>query len=286
MSKHFARLLGGIVCCFAALAAAPQITMAQTAPAGTAPAAVLQTPTPPSSGKVEVKTPSTVPTPPEGTPALSAPPPQSPLPVISPDRYFVLIFGAESSPKRAKYTHTFLTIVKATPNLDVEDTYNLEVHTISWLPRSLDIRVLKLRPDCGVNLDLHRTINFCRSGGECIALWGPYELNPEIAVEFYNKALKQIAKLNSGCVLYKAIDPDSGNISNCMHAVSDLDGISRRSLMYDEIRHYGFAASANVARVLTGSGRVDWTVTHDWLIEALDLKKYCLQQRKLVPNCR
>ena len=237
--------------------------------------------------QAELKTPSTTPAPPEGAPSLSAPPAVEPLPVIVPDRYFVIVFGAESVPKRGKYTHTWFTIVKATPNLDADNTYKLEVHTISWLPSSLNIRVIKLRPDCGVNLDLHRTIQFVRSNCECVALWGPYELNPAIAVELYNKTLKQIARLNSGRVLYKAVDPDSGPrstyISNCIHAVTDLDGLARRT-GYSELRNYGFAASANLARVMTGSGRVDWTVTHDWLLDALDLTKYRIQRRSLVPR--
>jgi len=263
------------------------IEQAAAQQAGAPPPTATQIAPPPPAA--EVKTPSTTPTPAEGTPAISAPPPAAPLPVVSPDRYFVLVFGAESSPKRAKYTHTFFTIVKATPNLDAENTYKLEVHSISWLPSSLNIRVIKLRPDCGVNLDLHRTIRFCRSNGECVVMWGPYELNPTIAVEFYNKTLKQIARLNSGRVLYKAIDPDYGAastyISNCIHAVTDLDGLARRS-SYDEIQNFGIAASAQLARRLTGSGRVDWTVTHDWLIDALDLRKYCIPQRSLVPYCR
>ncbi len=237
--------------------------------------------------QAELKTPSTTPAPPEGAPSLSAPPAVEQLPVIVPDRYFVIVFGSESVPKRGKYTHTWFTIVKATPNLDADNTYKLEVHTISWLPSSLNIRVIKLRPDCGVNLDLHRTIQFVRSNCECVALWGPYELNPAIAVELYNKTLKQIARLNSGRVLYKAVDPDSGPrstyISNCIHAVTDLDGLARRT-GYSELRNYGFAASANLARVMTGSGRVDWTVTHDWLLDALDLTKYRIQRRSLVPR--
>lgn len=265
---------------------AVQAADAQTAPPAAAPAVLAPaTPvTPADAPQVEVKTPAVTPVPPSGAPSLSAPPPVSPIPTVTPDRYFVMIFGSESTPKRGKYTHTWYTIVKATPNLDVENTYKLDVHTISWMPATLNIRVIKLRAECGVNLDLHRTINFVRSQGECIAMWGPYELNPEIAVELYNKSLKQIARLNSGCVLYKSVDPDVYNICNCIHAVSDLDGFSRRSMIYDEVRNYGIAASANLARVITGSGRVDWTVTHDWLLDALDISKYRIQRRSLAPR--
>ncbi|MGC3967284.1 MAG: hypothetical protein QM775_07910 [Pirellulales bacterium] len=258
-------------------------TVAPAVPAGEAKAPV-EPKTAADAPQVEVKTPAVTPAPPSGAPSLSAPPPVAEVPTISPDRYFVMVFGSESYPKRGKYTHTWYTIVKASPNLDVENTYKLEAHTISWMPRSLNIRVIKLRPDCGINLDLHTTLRFVRSQGECVAMWGPYELNPEIAVELYNKSLKQIARLNSGCVLYKAKDPDVYNICNCIHAVSDLDGFSRRSMIYDEVRNYGIAASANLARVITGSGRVDWTVTHDWLLDALELSQYRIQRRSLAPR--
>lgn len=266
-----------------AVLTAGNFAAAQTAPSAAA-AAAAAPPTPADAPQVEVKTPAVTPPPPSGAPSLSAPPPVDPIPTVTPDRYFVMIFGSESTPKRGKYTHTWYTIVRATPNLDAENTYKLDVHTISWMPATLSIRVIKLRAECGVNLDLHRTINFVRSQGECIAMWGPYELNPEIAVELYNKSLKQIARLNSGCVLYKSIDPDVYNICNCIHAVSDLDGFSRRSMIYDEVRNYGIAASANLARVITGSGRVDWTVTHDWLLDALDISKYRIQRRSLAPR--
>jgi len=258
----------------------PSVSFGLQAPGAAAPSKV-------AAPQAELKTPSTTPAPPEGAASLSAPPAVEPRPAIVPDRYFVIVFGSESVPKRGKYTHTWFTIVKATPNLDAENTYKLEVHTISWLPSSLNIRVIKFRPDCGVNLDLHRTIRFVRSKCECVALWGPYELNPAIAVELYNKTLKQIARLNSGRVLYKSLDPDRGPrsayICNCIHAVTDLDGLARRT-GYSEIRNYGLAASANLARVMTGSGRVDWTVTHDWLLDALDLTKYGMQRRSLVPR--
>jgi len=234
-------------------------------------------------------------TPPDNKPELSSPVPPPQTVVPPPVRYFALVFGSESVPKRGKYSHTWYTIVKATPKSDLKTDYDpqgnqikyydLLAHTISWMPRSLNVRVLKLRAECGVNMALHPTIRYCRSQGECLAMWGPYEVNPLVAEELYDKSVKQIARLNSGRVLYKAVDPDGvTNICNCIHAVTDLDGPGRRS-RYDEVRRYGFDASVYLTGVMARANRIDTSVTHDWVAEALELDQYRIQ-RRTVATCR
>ena len=238
----------------------------------------------PLPGGVESVAPGASPISTPGT--LSAPAPA--IEIVRPDRYFLLVFGSQSSPKRAKYTHTWATIVKAVPAKGDPQKYDLTSHTISWLPRTLNVRVLALRGECGVNLSLKQTLNYVRSCGECVAMWGPYELDPAVAPQIYDKFLRQIARLNSGSVLYKAVDPDSGPrstyISNCIHAVTDLDGLSRRG-GYDEIRNHGFSASQYIAGVLIRSGKVDSSVTHEWVTDALEINCYPIQRRMIMP-CR
>lgn len=229
-----------------------------------------------------------VPAPPTEAPTLSAPAP-NPV-VVPPTRYFVLIFGAESVPKRGRFTHTFMTVVKATPKASYEGVYDpasgnqikfydLTAHTISWMPASMRIRVIKFRPECGVNLDLHTSLRYCSGMCEKLALYGPYELNPTIAEEVYNKTLKQIAKLKSGRVLYKSLDPDSGPqlgwVVDCIHAVSDLDGPQRRA-KYLETQHFGWDGSTVIVQSLVGANRVDPTTRHAWVADALNLNCYRL----------
>lgn len=272
------------------------VAVEPTSPAKPAPDTT--TPTAPSTAKekpngVETVAPGPSPISQPGT--LSAPPPA----VVSPDspavqpggpteRYFLLVFGSQSNPKRPKYTHTWATIVKATPGKDDPAAFDLTSHTISWLPRTLNVRVLALRAECGVNLSLKQTLNTVMINGECVALWGPYELDPVVAPQIYDKFLRQVNRLNSGCVMYKAIDPDHGPrstyISNCIHAVTDLDGLTRRG-NYDELRNNGFPASEYLAGVLIRSGKVDSSVTHEWVAEALGLNCYRIQRRMILP-CR
>jgi hypothetical protein len=114
-------------------------------------------------------------------------------------------------------------------------------------------------------------------------------VNPLVAEDLYDRSVKQIARLNSGKVLYKAIDPDYGPqatyIFDCIHAVTDMDGPARRS-NYDEMRRFGFAASAYLTGVMARANRLDTSVTHQWVAEALDLNKYCIQRRTVAPACQ
>ena len=91
------------------------------------------------------------------TPAAQIPARESMSMTAAPgERYFVLIFGSQSSPKKAKYTHTWSTVVKVTgcgPGAPA-----VEEQTISWMPASLDIHPMSFRVEPGANLTLPFTI--------------------------------------------------------------------------------------------------------------------------------
>ena len=233
----------------------------------------------------------------DSKPVLSAPTlPADVLPIKPSIRYFILIFGSESVPKRARFTHTWMTIVKATPRRDIVDYdpqgnqekyYDLLAHTISWLPQNLNVRVLRFRAECGVNLDLEQSIRYTSGNCERIALWGPYEINPLVAVEVYEKTLKQIAKLKSGRVMYKAVDFEGSAAAwckNCIHAVSDLDGEQRR-LNYNERTYHGWIGSQLIVRYMANANRIETDARHEWVAQALGLNKYCIS-RQNITICR
>ena len=245
---------------------------------------------------VPLKAPADAPA--ESKPVLSAPvPPVKTPPGKLQTRYFMLIFGSESVPKRGPRTHTWMTIVKATPRPDVakpydpdgdpKKYYDLLAHTISWMPRSLHIRTIKFRAEPGVNLDLHTSIRFTLNACQRVALWGPYEVNPLVAEEVYDKTVKQIALLKSGCVMYKSLDFEGAAAAwckNCIHAVSDLDGIQRR-LAYNEFQHNGWEGSRVTVRYMAAANRIDTEKTHEWVTEALDVDKYCIS-RQTIKICK
>jgi hypothetical protein len=115
--------------------------------------------------------------------------------------YYVAVFGSQQMPPNPNYTHSFAAFTKATgegpcPKAFVVD----ECFSISWLPRTLEVRTRKLCPECGVNYPLHPTIKLALSEDQRVSLWGPYRIDREL----YEKARAQAGLLESGRVQYKA----------------------------------------------------------------------------------
>jgi hypothetical protein len=131
------------------------------------------------------------------------------------------------------------------------------------MPQSLDIVILRRRPEPGTNLDLESSLHWAESRNCRVSMWGPYQIDKEL----YNRAIKQEARLNSGMVLYKAIDRRfrPGTASNCIHAVSDLD-IDHGLLHSGQGR--GDRASQQVAQHLK-RWMIDPEQTHDWVASRL-----------------
>ena len=70
--------------------------------------------------------------------------------------YFLLMFGSQRVPANPNYSHSFATFVRATWEGDGPCPVNakLEVHTISWLPAKMKVRINAFHPECGHNFDL------------------------------------------------------------------------------------------------------------------------------------
>src|SRR3954452_5499899 len=79
--------------------------------------------------------------------------------------YYAMVFGSQRTPPDPRYSHTFATYVKATGRGRCAQAYRLEAYTASWLPRSLDIRVLAVLPECGVTISLYDTLGYALGNG-------------------------------------------------------------------------------------------------------------------------
>jgi hypothetical protein len=191
------------------------------------------------------------------------------------ERYYLVVFGSQSTPKRAKYTHTWATAVRTT-GCDGPGGPTVEEHTISWMPASLDIRPLSRHPEKGVNLGLAFTIEEMLRHDERVSVWGPYEIGPGL----YHRFLVQKQFMESGQVGYQCIDSvgeaaRQGTGCDCIHAVTDMDPQFSRGRY--PLTYFGEAASRNLVRqlherpVIIGPGR-----DHGWLLPALGLDKYPL----------
>jgi hypothetical protein len=187
-------------------------------------------------------------------------------------RYYMLVFGYQRTPLQPCLTHTFATFVKARGAGAAAEAF--KVQTISWMPDDLELRRLRLRPQHGVNLDLPATLRLARSLNTAVAMWGPYEIQPEL----YERAVRQVARLNEGGLGYKLLDrafrPYEG--SNCIHAVCDLDtanGLTSTGTIC------GQAAAGVVVRHLA-RWIIERDQLHDWLIDRLDLGAYPMERRR------
>jgi hypothetical protein len=199
----------------------------------------------------------------------------------SEERYYLLVFGSQSFPKIPRYTHTWATAVRATIDDQTRQVCRVEVFTISWYPATLRIRPWDLRPEPGVNLDLHDTIRLVLHHKEEVAMWGPYEIPQEL----FTRYVAQKLRLESGVMQYQTIDPIRlcSNVCDCIHAVADVDPIS-------DWRRYplgrgGEIASQQIVNELHCRGRVlNPGQNNDWLLAALGLNQYPLVRRQFVPG--
>jgi len=203
------------------------------------------------------------------------------------ERYYVLIFGSQSEPKRAKYTHTWATAVKVVDQ-GAGAAPIVEAHTISWMPATLDIHPLRFRVEPGTNLDLCTTISEMLKNDERISLWGPFQMRTGL----YRKFLIQKEFMDSGRIGYQCIDTvgeaaRKGNGSDCIHAITDCDSQFDRGGY--PLRKFGDRASEHIVdQANWRHGFIDPCTTHDWLLGPLGIancpiKKVCYDPSKQPP---
>lgn len=204
--------------------------------------------------------------------ALTAPPGE---------HYFILIFGSQSTPKRAKYTHSWATVVKVV-GCDGPTLPTIEEQTISWMPASLDIQPWSFHVEPGTNLALHFTIEEMLRNKERIAVWGPYEISPGLAYRFG----VQKAFMESGQVGYQCIDnlgeaARTGTGCDCIHAITDMDPLLDRNRY--PLAYFGQAASLHIVRQLqTRPIIIAPEADHGWILPLLGLGTYPIERRKYV----
>src|SRR5829696_6486189 len=88
--------------------------------------------------------------------------------------YYMMVFSAQVNSDDPSLTHTFATFVKATGMGEPVKNRRTEVHTISWMPQSLNIMVLRPDPEPGTNLDLQSSLRWAESRNCRVSMWGPY----------------------------------------------------------------------------------------------------------------
>ncbi len=189
--------------------------------------------------------------------------------------YYLLVFGSQQGTGCVRHSHTFATFVRATGRGPCAPSYRLDAFTISWLPRALELRLLALAPEAGMNLGLADTLRWAQSTGQRVALWGPYQIEREL----FERALAQARLLESGAVCYKLLDAGypTDVACNCVHAVTSVAGGHRPRLLCPGC---GYVASRFVARFFA-PWIVDCSGRHEWVAQRLGLAAWPLLRREL-----
>src|SRR6266404_628558 len=193
--------------------------------------------------------------------------------------YYMTIFSAQAADSRdPRRTHSFATFVKTIGTGEPAKESSIDVHTISWMPQSLNIVVFRGKPEAGTNLDLPSSLRWAESRNCRVSMWGPFQIDKEL----YDRAIKQEARLNSGEVLYKALYRRfrPGIASNCIHAISDLDLANG---LLNTGRGRGDVASSQVAEHLE-RWMINPKKTHAWVASRLGLNDQTVNQRNLEPS--
>ncbi len=190
--------------------------------------------------------------------------------------YYVIVFGSQRPLLfEANHTHSFAVFARGCVRPDGEVVLQ-ESFAISWMPQTLEVRVGKLLPEPGVNLDIHTTLKWALGDGQRVSRWGPFEISPEL----YGRAVEQRAHLESGAVRYKAVDTGfpTDRVSNCIHALTDLEREGWRVRIGTAT--WGQSASYFITLSL-GRHLVNPLQTHEWLMGALGLLNYPIVARDL-----
>ncbi len=214
------------------------------------------------------------------TPAAEISPRESTSVIAPPgERYYILIFGSQSTPKQARFTHTWASMVRVAGSTSPGEQI-IDEKTISWMPASLKIRSLSRHPEKGVNLGLQFTIDEMLRNDERISVWGPYE----VSAGFHRRFLIQKQFMESGQIGYQCIDTwgeaaRHGSGCDCIHAITDMDPQFSRSRY--PLAYFGEAASKNIVRQLHERPIIIGPKNdHSWLFQPLGLTCHPLIQRK------
>lgn len=192
------------------------------------------------------------------------------------ERYYMTLFGAQSVPFRTRNTHTFATFTRTTPTPSGEAV--AESHTVSWLPSTLRVRPLAVRPEPGVNLTLDQTFQWVSSFDGRVSAWGPYEIGPD---RFY-PAVARKADLESGAISYRAVGglTRSVAVSNCGQSFSRAGPVVGRRFL-QPTPAAGESGTTHLAdRYLRAGAFVDPGVRHTELLPAIGANRYPVTLRQ------
>jgi hypothetical protein len=183
---------------------------------------------------------------------------------------------------RPKTAHTWATFVKARHS---NQSLEIETFTISWLPKDMPVKPLRIRPVPGRNYSLKETMSLFTTGKHEIGLWGPYEINEH----WFREAELRKADLDSGSVEYRVLEREGRSMSgrnqqpeiaHCVHAISRTNHALRAASR--PVFAYGELITRRLAEKIHETGLlVNPDVRHDWLLPLLEIETKSLKRHDL-----
>jgi hypothetical protein len=193
--------------------------------------------------------------------------------------FLVAVFGSQRPDINApSLAHSFAVFAKVSRD-HPGGPIRVETTEISWLAATAHVRVLWPFPEPGHNFDLRTTLQLAEAQGTRVSVWGPYQIEREL----YERAVAQKSLLESGKVLYKAIDVGlpADRVTNCIRALSRVAPGAPKLRV--GAPGWGEPASYYITQAFR-----PWFVnpdeTHDWLLAALGLGDYPFVRRPLDGN--
>lgn len=182
---------------------------------------------------------------------------------------YLMVFAADGAQYAPTRGHTFAAVVRVERSSGAPPRL-VEMHSISWLPQTMKVRALALRPEKGHNMPLHDTLRHYICLGP-VTMWGPYCVEPEFAERFKER----VATIES-CFRYKAASLTSPrDVCDCARAVEEMVEPRRRFI---GIYGYGAAASSVVVQKFS-PWMVDPDRTYPDVATLIGLDEYPLERR-------
>jgi hypothetical protein len=209
-----------------------------------------------------------------GSPERQPPPPPA-GPALG-ERYYITLFGAQSVPFRVRYTHTWATYVRTV--ITPAGEFPAAINTVSWMPATLSIRPLAIRPEQGVNLNLAETFAWVASFDGRVSCWGPYEID----AERYGRLVARKEQLETENFQYRAIGALTrrGDVSNCGQSFArSAPQVGRRY-----VQPTPNPGENGTSRLAVRFERLDafigGAVTHDWILPVIGANQYPFTRRQ------
>lgn len=134
---------------------------------------------------------------------------------VSVQTHYMVIGSFQGRGNLPALSHTFAVFCRMDANNNI-----VESRTISWVPQTLNVKVLRRDAEPGTNLTYKQTYDIAAKNNNNLFFRGPYKIEPEL----YRRACEQATELESGRILFKAGDGQTRPAAvNSTHAIADID---------------------------------------------------------------